>query len=226
MSTQRLPTTRGYDLFKAAVTFILLVAVVVMVALNSGSTQAAEQAPPPTLVPVVDFPPTIGESAVVAGCIELSGTGTAGAETQIRSDDNILGSVKASEDGTWSLITCVNPGNFQLVAVTVNEAGAEVNRSTGLVVLVPAPTVVPTPDEAEVIQPTPEAAEGSGEGQDYIVEEGDWLMGLAREFYDDASRSEDIYNATNAKAAEDPSYATIDNANILEPGWKIWIPLP
>lgn len=223
MSTQRLPTTRGYNLFKAAVTFILLFAVLVAVALNSGSTHAAEQAPPPTLVPAIDIPPTIGESAVVAGCIELSGTSTAGAETQIRSDDNILGSVKVSEDGTWSLITCVNPGNYQLVAVTVNEVGAEVNRSAGLVVLVPAPTAIPAPVEAEAIQP---ATEDSGDGQDYIVKQGDWLMGLAREFYGDASRSEDIYYAANAKAAEDPSYATIDNPNILEPGWKIWIPLP
>jgi nucleoid-associated protein YgaU len=154
MSTQRLPTTRGYDLFKAAVTFILLFAVFVAVWLNSGSTQAAEQAPQPTLVPVTDFPPTIEESAVV---------------------------------------------------------------------LVPSATPVPTPVEAEAIQP---ADEGSGDGQDYIVEQGDWLMGLARRFYGDDSRSEDIYNATNAKAADDPSYATIDNPNILEPGWKIWIPFP
>jgi nucleoid-associated protein YgaU len=93
-------------------------------------------------------------------------------------------------------------------------------------VLVPTPTNVPTPVEAEAIQPIPESTEGTGDGQDYIVEQGDWLMGLAREFYGDASRSEDIYYATNAKAAEDPSYAHIDNPNTLEPGWKIWIPLP
>ncbi len=228
MSTQRLPNTQGYDIFKAAVTFILLFAVLLAVALNSGSTQAAEQEPPPTLVPIVNFLPTIGDSAVVAGCIELSGTGTAGAETQIRSDSDTLGSVTVGEDGIWSLTICVDPGNFLLVAVTVNEAGAEVSRSAGLVVLVPAATAVPTPQqvETEAVQPTPEATEESGNGQDYIVEQGDWLLGLARQFYGDASRAEDIFNATNAKAAEDPSYATISNPNILEPGWKIWIPLP
>lgn len=228
MSTQRLPNTQSYDLFKAAVTFVLLFAVLVAVALNSGSTQAAEQESVPTLVPVADFPPTIEDSAVVAGCIQLSGTGTTGAETQIRSDINTLGSVTVGEDGTWSLMTCVDPGNFQLVAVTMNEAGEEINRSARLVVLVPAPTAVPTPIpvDTEAIQPTPSATEVAGDGQDYIVEQGDWLMGLAREIYGDASRAEDIFNATNAKAAEDSSYATISNPNILEVGWKIWIPLP
>ena len=227
MTTQRLPTTQGYDLFKAAVTFLLLLAVLLAVAFNSGSSQAAEEEPVPTLIPAV-IPPTIGDSAVVAGCIQLSGTGTAGADTQIRSDDNILGSVTVGEDGTWSITTCVDPGNFHIVAVTVNEVGAEVNRSAGLVVLVPAPTAVPTPiqDDGEAVQPTPEATEVSGDGQDYIVEQGDWLMGLSREFYGDASRAEDIFNATNAKAAEDSSYATITNPNILEVGWKIWLPLP
>lgn len=227
MSTQRLPNTQSYDLFKAAVTFVLLFAVLVAVALNSRSTQAAEQEPP-TLVPVADFPPTIEDSAVVAGCIQLSGTGTAGAETQIRSDISTLGSVTVGEDGTWTLMTCVDPGNFQLVAVTMNESGEEINRSARLVVLVPAPTAVPTPIpvDTEAIQPTPSATEVAGDGQDYIVEQGDWLMGLAREIYGDASRAEDIFNATNAKAAEDSSYATISNPNILEVGWKIWIPLP
>ena len=228
MSTRRLLNTQSYDLFKAAVTFVLLFAVLVAVAINSGSTQAAEQESVPTLVPVADFPPTIEDSAVVAGCIQLSGTGTTGAETQIRSDINTLGSVTVGEDGTWSLMTCVDPGNFQLVAVTINEAGEEINRSARLVVLVPAPTAVPTPIpvDTEAIQPTPSATEVAGDGQDYIVEQGDWLMGLAREIYGDASRAEDIFNATNAKAAEDSSYATISNPNILEVGWKIWIPLP
>jgi nucleoid-associated protein YgaU len=90
-------------------------------------------------------------------------------------------------------------------------------------VLVPA---VPTPVEAEAILPTPDVTEDSGDGQDYIVEFGDWLMGLAREFYGDGARWEDIFNATNAKAAEDSSYATIEDPNALVTGWKIWIPLP
>lgn len=229
MSTRRLPSTQGYDLFKAAVTFILLFIVLVAVAINSGSTQAAETEPEPTLAPVIDVSPAIGNAEVVAGCIEASGTGNPNSEVQLRSDDNILGSVDVGEGGTWSISMCVDPGNYRLVAVTVNSAGSETSRSASLVVLVPEPTAVPTPEETEAVEPTPEAPASTvvaGDGQNYIVEQGDWLMGLAREFYGDGSRWEDIYNGTNAKAAEDPSYATIDDPNNLVPGWKIWIPLP
>ena len=142
-----------YDMFKAAVTFVLLLVVLVAVALNSGSTLAAEQDLTPATDGTVDLPPSIGDSAVVAGCIELSGAGAASSELQIRSDETILGNVIVGEDGTWSLTTCVDPGNFRLVAVSVNAAGVELNRSAGLVVLVPAvPSPIPT--EIATVEPT------------------------------------------------------------------------
>jgi nucleoid-associated protein YgaU len=165
MSTRRIPTTQSYDLFKAAVTFILLFIVLIAVALNSRSTQAAETEAQPTLDPVVEVPPAIGDSDVV------------GAGTSTTSPD-------------------------------------------------PTAVLTPVSVETETATPTPEGTEMSGDGLDYIVQQGDWLMGLAREFYGDASRWEDIFNATNAKVAEDASYATIENPNALILGWKIWIPLP
>jgi len=228
MSTQRVPSTQVYDLFKAAVTFILLFIVLVAVALNSRSTQAAEQEPQPTLAPVVDLPPAIRDAVVVAGCIEASGTGQAGSLVQVRADGAILGSAAADEGGSWSLRICVDPGEYQLVAVTLDSGGSDINRSASFVVLIPAPTALPTKAPLETTEPMPTLAPTAvpGEGQDYIVQQGDWLMGLARQFYGDGSRWEDIYSATNAKAAEDPSYATIYNPNVLTPGWKIWIPLP
>ncbi len=233
MSTRRLPSTNGYDLFKAAVTFILLFIVLIAVAINGGSTQAAEPETEPeaTAVPVVDTPPAIENAEVVAGCITASGTGAPESQVQVQSDSNILGSVDVSTEGTWSLTMCVDPGNYRLAAVTVNSAGAETNRSASMVVLVPEPTAVPTavPDETETVESTAVPSTPTvvaGDGQDYIVQQGDWLMDLARQFYGDAGRWEDIFNATNAKAAEDPSYATIDNPNALVVDWKIWIPMP
>jgi hypothetical protein len=233
MSTRRLPKPQGYDLFKAAVTFILLFIVLIAVALNSGAIQAAEPEPESesTLAPVLDIAPAIGNAEIIAGCIEASGTGTPDSEVQIRSDDNILGSVDVTDDGIWSITMCVDSGNYRLMAVSINSAGAETSRSASLVVLVPEPTPVPTPASAEAEESaptteTPPATEIAGDGQGYIVQQGDWLMGLARQFYGDAGRWEDIFNATNAKAAEDSSYTTLDNPNALVPGWKIWIPLP
>lgn len=227
MSARRVPTTQSYDIFKAAVTFILLFVVLLAVAFNNRTTQAAEE-PEATLAPVVDLPPAIRDAEVVAGCIEVSGTGQPNSNVQLNAGDIEVGTTKTTEDGTWSIKTCVDPGEYQLVAVGVSSTGAEIGRSASFVVLMPAPTVAPTaaPVETQAPSPTPEATELAGNGQDYVVQSGDWLMGLARQFYGDASRWEDIYNATNEKAAEDSSYATIENPNALVPGWKIWIPLP
>jgi hypothetical protein len=61
-------------------------------------------------------------------------------------------------------------------------------------------------------------------GQVYVVEPGDWLSNLAREFYNDAQGWPAIVNATNAKAATDNSFATIANPNLLRTGQKLWIP--
>ncbi len=231
MGARRVPTTQGYDLFKAAVTFVLLFTVLIAVALNSRSTQAAEQEPQPTLAPVVDLPPAIREAEIVAGCIEISGSGQPNSTLALDANGAELGTARANEEGAWTLKTCVEPGEYQLVAVSLSSTGAEINRSASFLVLMPAPTVEPTLVPAEVAPtqestPAPAPTAVPGEGQDYIVQQGDWLMGLARQFYGNGSRWEDIYNATNAKAAEEPSYATIENPNTLAPGWKIWIPLP
>lgn len=62
------------------------------------------------------------------------------------------------------------------------------------------------------------------QGQDYIVQAGDSLTKLAVRFYGDAKAWRVIYEGTNAKAASDPSYARIENPNIIHIGQKLWIP--
>ncbi|MFQ5942397.1 MAG: hypothetical protein ACE5JF_02475 [Anaerolineales bacterium] len=51
-------------------------------------------------------------------------------------------------------------------------------------VLVPSASAVPTPVPVEIdaIDPEPKATEVSGDGQDCVVQLGDWIMGLARSF--------------------------------------------
>jgi rhamnose transport system substrate-binding protein len=60
--------------------------------------------------------------------------------------------------------------------------------------------------------------------EDYSVQADDWLSKLADKFYGDVLAYPAIFEATNAAAATDSSYATIANADLIEPGWKLCIP--
>ncbi len=57
-----------------------------------------------------------------------------------------------------------------------------------------------------------------------VVQVNDWLSKIADKFYGDPLAFPAIAAATNAKAAADDSFATIENVNIIEPGWKLCVP--
>src|SRR5688572_17537824 len=59
---------------------------------------------------------------------------------------------------------------------------------------------------------------------DVVVQSDDWLSKIAEKFYGDVLAFQAIADATNAKAATDDSYATIEDVNVIEPGWKLCIP--
>ena len=63
-----------------------------------------------------------------------------------------------------------------------------------------------------------------GGGQEYVVQADDWLSKLAEKNYGDVFAWPIIWEATNAKAAEDDSFAVIENPNLIEVGQKLWIP--
>ncbi|MFB0546481.1 MAG: LysM peptidoglycan-binding domain-containing protein, partial [Anaerolineae bacterium] len=75
-----------------------------------------------------------------------------------------------------------------------------------------------------ILVPVASAAPLEQEGESYTVVEGDSLAALAETYLDDLDAWPAIMAATNQKNLEDPSFARIDNADVLEPGWKIWIP--
>ncbi len=60
--------------------------------------------------------------------------------------------------------------------------------------------------------------------QDIVVQADDWLSKIADKVYGDIFAFTAIVEATNAVAASDDSYATIENPDIIEPGWKLCIP--
>ncbi len=60
--------------------------------------------------------------------------------------------------------------------------------------------------------------------QDTVVQADDWLSKLADKFYGDILAFPAIVEATNQANAADDSYALIENADLIEPGWKLCIP--
>jgi peptide/nickel transport system substrate-binding protein len=68
------------------------------------------------------------------------------------------------------------------------------------------------------------AAPPAQEGESYIVQKDDYLSLLADKYLGNPMAYVAIMEATNAKAAEDPTFAFISNADLIEPGWKLWIP--
>jgi LysM repeat protein len=61
-------------------------------------------------------------------------------------------------------------------------------------------------------------------GEVYTVQKDDWLSKIAEKYYGDMFGYPVIVEATNAKAAEDDSFAVIDNPDLIEIGQKLWIP--
>jgi len=62
------------------------------------------------------------------------------------------------------------------------------------------------------------------EGQDYIVVADDWLSKVAEKYLGNAMAYPAIVHYTNQKHAEDASYTEITDPDLIEVGWKIYIP--
>jgi multiple sugar transport system substrate-binding protein len=61
-------------------------------------------------------------------------------------------------------------------------------------------------------------------GQDYTVVADDWLSKLADKYMGNVFAYPAIMALTNEKAATDSSYTIINNPDLVEVGWKIYIP--
>jgi len=75
-----------------------------------------------------------------------------------------------------------------------------------------------------VLVPGVVSAAPRAQGEEYIVRAGDWLSKLADKYLGNVAAWVAIMEATNAKSAEDVTFTFISNPNLIEPGWKLWIP--
>jgi len=68
------------------------------------------------------------------------------------------------------------------------------------------------------------SAAPAAQGQEYIVTAGDWLSKIADKYLGNPLAWPAIMSATNTKNLEDSTFAKITNADLIEPGWKLWVP--
>lgn len=70
------------------------------------------------------------------------------------------------------------------------------------------------------------AQEGDGPaGQDYTIQQDDWLSKLADKYLGNVFAYDAIVDATNMMAEQQPEkYTMIENPDLIEPGWVIFIP--
>ncbi len=59
---------------------------------------------------------------------------------------------------------------------------------------------------------------------DVVVQADDWLSKIAEKAYGDSLSFPAIAAATNSKTATDDSYASIENVDVIEIGWKLCVP--
>jgi peptide/nickel transport system substrate-binding protein len=62
------------------------------------------------------------------------------------------------------------------------------------------------------------------QGESYTVQKDDNLWIIAEKYLGSGAALMAIVQATNAKQVEDPSFAEITDAALIQPGWKLWIP--
>ncbi len=68
------------------------------------------------------------------------------------------------------------------------------------------------------------AQEGVVCEQEVVVQADDWLSKIAEKVYGDVFAYPAIVEATNAQHAVDPTFAEIENADLIEVGWKLCLP--
>lgn len=183
---------------------------------------------PPTALPVAPFKlHAPAASDFTADGVALSGTGQPGATVQVWDGATMVGATTVGADGTWRLTAKLGAGAHTLTARTVDAAGKTLDESAPVEVTVPAATPPPaaaTPAPAATPTATPPPTPAAGAGEAYTVVSGDWLIRLSERHYGNPDEYMRIVEATNAKAATDPTYRRIANPNLIMPGQKLRIP--
>jgi len=138
-------------------------------------------------------------------------------------DGELAQTVTSDASGNWTVSLDLPSGRHEIVATL----GKDSPLSSQPVTVEIAEAQEDSQNSLQEANSSPGGKNGQeGGGFAYIVKEDDWLTKLARDYLGSEDRYEEIRDATNAKAAQDPSFDTIEDDNLIYPGEKIWIPSP
>jgi nucleoid-associated protein YgaU len=159
-----------------------------------------------------ETPPMVGDVLFdEEGNATITGSGQPGTIVKIIEDGNVLGTTKVTEDGSWQFSYMPTAGDHELVVQDASNPDI-LSPSIKIAALV-----------AEAGDDQDQQAEATV-GQAYFVKRGDTLRKIAAKFLGDRDEWRKIWNATNRKARKDPSFRFIRDPNLIQRGWKIWIP--
>jgi hypothetical protein len=180
---------------------------------------ALSLAAPTMTMPTFNLP----EGELQAGEVELTGTGEPGSKVEIVVDGEAIGTTTVGSDGTWSLMANLpEGGDYRLSVRTVAPDGQVLAESKASTLAITTPLADAASEAEAMLEDS--SSPSQADGQAYIVQADDWLSKLADKFYGDMFTYPAIVEATNAEAAQDDSFAVIDNPDLIEIGQKLWIP--
>jgi predicted nuclease of predicted toxin-antitoxin system len=146
------PNTRNYDILKGIVALALLIVIAILFFQGQEEVDTVEAPSAELALPALNAPQLTAD-----GGFSLNGTGEPGSLIVLSAGSVKLGTVTVADDGTWSFSGQLDPGDYEIVASTVDADGVVLNESQAIVFTVAEP-------EVEIAMPEMEAPELDAEG--------------------------------------------------------------
>ena len=187
-------------------------------ALPAGTEESKPASPAPKLVfKTVDY----NDKDTSRGGVSITGQSDPGATIKVYSDDELLGTVRADRDGSWSVTAektlPTGKHNFRAERIDTATGVPSAKATVAIERLVPRPPEVAAKETKETVTAAPEAASGSTfRTKDiYTVRRGDTLWAIAKRYFGSGLRYPTIFQDNRE---------TISNPDLIHPQQQVKVP--
>jgi nucleoid-associated protein YgaU len=187
-------------------------------ALPAGAEESKPANPAPKLVfKTVDY----NDKDTSRGSVSITGQSDPGATIKVYSDDELLGTVRADRDGSWSVTADktlpTGKHNFRAERIDTATGAPSAQATVAIERLVPRPPEVAAKETKETVATAPEAASGSTfRTKDiYTVRRGDTLWAIAKRYFGSGLRYPTIFQDNRE---------TINDPDLIHPQQQVKVP--